>query len=275
MKINYLMIAGLVIFPQVTTAATLESFVATITKQEGVVFSDQDFANETTSDGVTEQNLTSAVAVPDGEASAESFLSYDAMRFDLSAHARNGGGPLAQYDGRAQATMKFDLVATGSGDVTFDLAISGLYGALTDRDDAFPLSGVYAGFRVFSPTETFFEFASSATLSGELNGLDNQPFTYDLTRSTSVEDGDNLSVILFGGVYAGDAPGIATPSQFLGSFFEANAQISGVFGITGDGLQLTPIDDTIPAVPLPAGMPLLLAGLSGIAVMRCRTKNQR
>jgi hypothetical protein len=105
---------------------------------------------------------------------------------------------------------------------------------------------------------------------GTLNDAGGTAFAESLSRTFAVNEGDVLRISIAGLAQAGDYPTWAENREPLSSFFDAHSRIAGQFAIHGDGVTLIPDDGSLSSVPLPAGLPLLLAGLGVLGTLRVR-----
>lgn len=273
MKRLLITVAMTVLLPGFAAAATLSTVVDARYQSGGTAGGDSVTEVTDTSSGVLTQALDTFALAASGASSAAADVDHANRRLLLSSTARNSGSAgEALHWARARTEVTSRYRVEGNGTLFLTLATAGFATALTDRDDNRSLTHLLAGFRVETPNETVSERVSSADPSGPIFGLNGNGFSIDLGAAVDVQDGDVLTLTLFGLADSGDFPNLTIPRTPLGSFFDARAEISASLSLREDGIRLVP--EEISPVPLPAGLPLLVAGLASLALARRRQAAQ-
>jgi len=210
---------------------------------------------------------------PIGSAKSSVSAAPNGMSFGAYAYASNfGGAGDGQVWSMAKSETTSEFRAFADGAITFDMEVSGLYNSLTDRDDDLPLTRVIADLTVITPSDTYIH--RIADFDPASNAYDSNGTAFDDAISATIDlnAGDEVLFLVSLLAQAGDFPSLAIPREPLGSFFEAEVELTGSLFLRGQGVITVPGDDLVAAVPLPAGLPMLLAGLAGFGVI-ARRKN--
>ena len=224
-----------------------------------------------TADGATAQGITADVSELAGDAFAHVSSAPSEFTFRLSSAAR---APGAETDATVYARARFGITseyrAVGSGVFNVDLAVSAAFSVMTDRDDGVLLAHVFAGFEITTPDDVFARRVSNTDPFSPLAGLFSGAHTGVVSGSVSVEDGDPIILRLFGVADTGEYPQSGSERDNNASFFSATSRLFGGASLRAEGFDLVPVPDLPAPVPLPAGFPLLIAGLAGLAAARMR-----
>ncbi|EAQ04195.1 hypothetical protein OB2597_08634 [Pseudooceanicola batsensis HTCC2597] len=179
-----------------------------------------------------------------------------------------GAAAIALSAGAAQAVSLDDVVATGPEyfngivDLDYNLTFGPDAGSITDLVGPFPVGGNLS-----------FDSLTDAFISSSLTVFDTD---FSILFDGTVEDhslsqdfgpGDDVLTLLLVRSFGGATPyAIATLTgdlDALGGFFAV--------GFAGD-VNLTVTGAITPAIPLPASLPLLLAGIGGMGYVARRRK---
>lgn len=265
MKQSLLIFASALVFPLCANAATF-SLVAEAQHEfyEIEVGNRLEIVRDTETDGPSAQ-ITIHREYADNEASAEAIYDHSDMSFSLTSSATNApGGDGSKHFARSRLEATSQYGVSGDGTLRLDLGVTGLFGGLTDRNDGRALSHILAGFSVELSDGTIYRRLSSFDPLNDLSNAMGISIFEELTETIALKDGDTFSLSMFALADAGDFPNNTIPRDYETSFFAAHSEISGGLMLTTEGIGL----DEISPVPLPAGLPLLLGGLGGLALLR-------
>ncbi|WP_375230234.1 hypothetical protein [Roseobacter sp. S98] len=269
--LRHIIFAGaMTCLPLAGIAGTVNAWATAAHTVDGVFEGER---NQTSFDSseATAANVDAQFASAFGLTSANTRVDYAEQSFDLFAQASNfGNGKKEAYWSRSYFSMYREFTVQGDGILQVALDLTGIFGALTDRDDNLSLAGVHTAFTVILPDTVITEAISNLGPGSQLFGADGVTFSESVERSFDVRDGDLIRLQFSGTASAGDFPGFTIPREPQQSFFAAEAELAGQLTIAGEGISL--IDETtdISPVPLPAGMVPLSTAIGLMAGIRRR-----
>lgn len=156
-----------------------------------------------------------------------------------------------------------DTVVDGVSNVSFELV-----NALgVDANSPIYIDPIFGEGLSYSITNGGPNFMSIVVPTQDLGGLSMFDVVFGgFTQTIGFGETIDFSSFVTGGVSKFDIFGTGGATSFTGDF------VAG-FTFAGQGsvvLDIAPTSQSVAPVPLPAGLPLLLAGLSGIFLLRCR-----
>ena len=230
-----------------------------------------------TLDGAFADSSVSSFAFASGSAELAVDPAAGLVRFGSRAESTYDAADENNTAGRAFTDFRLSetFLVSGSGLVTFSVAVDGFLSksaaAFVNSTSAFSVLrlGVVERFSVENQDSFSDELTTAAGATLAIDEV--------LTASLEMIDGETLTFDFRGGLAAFTRANEFEPSSSAEANFLSTARIAYV---TAPGMTLTPsdgsflsgttVDEPIGAVPLPAGLPLLLAGLGALGLARRR-----
>jgi len=271
MKHSLLVLASALVLPLCANAATYNLVAEAQHELYEIETGNRlDINRDTTTDGTFTQ-IHVQKDYDGNDARAGTIYDHEDMSFSLYAKASNApGGDASKNFARSRLEATSQYVVSGDGTLKLDLGVTGMFDVLSDRGDGKALSHILAGFSVALADGTVYRRLSSFDPANDISNANGVHVMEDLSETIALKDGDRFTLSLFALADAGDFPNFTIPRDYQTSFFEAQSEISGALSLTTEGIGL----DEIAPVPLPAGLPLLMAGLGGLALMGRKAKHR-
>ena len=277
---------GLCLFVATTVVATAETLsAATLRTIAYAGFETADGKNETraivdednsNADAISEASR--ALSAPGGEGSSSGSASGDMVQGEFATFAnanKVASTAPSAHQGYGIVDAQARYTAVGDMRVTVSLDLVGEFAALTDRPLADRLVGVGGSLSIFSPGLSFLEARGTDLTGDPLNGLASGSFTDQIAATFDLADGEAFDLQVRLRSVAGDVVSPLAPAVLLQSFYDARSTMSAFLSIETDGGSLISGDSTISPVPLPAGLPMLVAALGGLGYLSRKRKNAR
>ena len=270
---NWIFGALYLLAPCMTSAATFDAVAAARIHTAYASAGEYLTGSADTASGTPFEAIEANATVAEGVAFARVFGDPSQLSFSLSSAARAPGSDIdAAVYARARSGIHSGFSAVGSGIFHVNLAVSAAFSVTTDRDDGVPLAHVIAGFEITTRNEVFTRRVSNTDPGSPLAGLFAGAYTGEISGSVAVADGDLITLRLFGVADTGEYPLFGSERDANPSFFSATSRLNGGATVGAEGFDLVPVP-LIPApVPLPAGFPLMLAGIASFAVALLRRR---